>query len=246
MNKRLRILFLLALILPFSEASAQCTPGNYTRPGIYPDSASGFPPAVATYQYNLVVTAVIPVDTLFGVVRVPIDSIGVVSVQGLPAGFTYKTNTHSGYWKGGTKGCLLITGKPTSQQIGKHPLVFEVVGYIVGFQMPYNITYYSITVLDSVAYGIFSPSDQNDLMLSAFPNPFKEALTLQFHSETQANIDLFIYDVHGRLTVSEKVDVTAGDNWHTIDTYALRPGVYLCRLFDSARGMSSVIRLTKY
>lgn len=74
-------MFMMALVS--GTAFTQCLPDtSYARPGIYPDTATGLPPAFATYLYKTVVTAVIPVDTLIFGARYPVDSIGVLEVTG--------------------------------------------------------------------------------------------------------------------------------------------------------------------
>ncbi len=249
MNKYLRFLWFFLLIIPSLATYSQCVPGNYIKPGIYPDSASGFPPAVATYNYNLTVTVVVPKDTiLFPLPRLPIDSIGVVQIQGLPSGFLARPNRPSGFWKGGTAGCMLISGKPTKQQVGKHPLLFKVVGYIggIGLPIPYDVTFYSITVLDSAAYGIFSPAEYNALKLNAFPNPVRETLTLEFYSEKESSLSLLIYDMLGRLALSDNLTSSVGVNFHSVSTSKLSPGVYICRIIESAGQRASAIRFTKH
>lgn len=91
MKRILPLIFLFSLMTVIETSYAQCTPDPYvTKPGIYPDSASGFPPAVATYPYNLTITVVVPADTLIPPLPLlPIDSIGVTGVEGLPEGFQF-------------------------------------------------------------------------------------------------------------------------------------------------------------
>lgn len=120
MKRILPLIFLFSLMTVIETSYAQCTPDPYvTKPGIYPDSASGFPPAVATYPYNLTITVVVPADTLIPPLPLlPIDSIGVTGVEGLPEGFQFLPSRPSGFWPGGTKGCALITGTPTKRKSG--------------------------------------------------------------------------------------------------------------------------------
>ena len=71
--KKAFLLMLLAAIVS-SKILSQCIPDtSYIRPGIYPDTSTGIPPAYATYMYEVVITAVIPEDTLFLGSRVPVE-----------------------------------------------------------------------------------------------------------------------------------------------------------------------------
>ena len=118
MKKYITLLIISFLVVTL--AFGQCIPDpQYTLPGIYPDSATGFPPAVATYEYNFVITAIIPADTIvFPFPRMNIDSIGVAEITGMPEGFQAIPSRPSGFWLGGTSGCMLITGTPT-EEIGR-------------------------------------------------------------------------------------------------------------------------------
>jgi hypothetical protein len=246
---KITTLILLSLSLS-SLAHGQCVPNAaYNTPGIYPDSASGFPPAVATYEYNLVITAVIPFDTIvFPLPRLPVDSIGMSSITGLPAGFEAIPNRPSGYWLGGTSGCMLITGTPAHDQVGHYPLVIEVVGYMggLGFPFPYEITFYSITILDSTAYGIRSPQHSVFSNISVYPNPFSSDLNLTFYTQEPGSYDCLIYDSMSRLLVAESIQVVAGNNAHRIDGSALKPGLYSCMIRHKSKNFSSVVKLLKY
>jgi len=153
MKKSLLLLLFIASFL--FKGFGHCEPDTlYTLPGFYPDSATGFPPAYATFEYNLVITAVIPPDTLFLGMRRNIDSIGIFTIIGLPEGFEALPNSPSGYWPGGSSGCLLITGTPTSEQVGEYPLQFVLYGYVelIPFPIAFELNYYTLNVLDSV-YG---------------------------------------------------------------------------------------------
>ena len=154
---------------------------------IYPDSATGFPPAVATYEYNFVITAIIPADTIvFPFPRMNIDSIGVAEITGMPEGFQAIPSRPSGFWLGGTSGCMLITGTPIEAQVGVYPLAITVVGYMggLGLPIPYTIDYYSITVLPAAAYGIDEPGVYGNIRLKAFPNPFAGKFNLEFYAQS--------------------------------------------------------------
>lgn len=246
---RLITLSLIGLFI-ISKAYSQCEPDTaYTVPGIYPDSASGFPPAFATYEYNLVVTTVIPVDTVFFPPNaLKVDSIGIVLFSGLPEGFEAIPNRPSGYWHGGTSGCMLITGTPSQDQLGNYPLEITVAGYLENIPIPflYKITFYSITILDSIAFGITNLTGNASSRLKAYPNPFSDYIKIEFYADQPGVYDCMIYDARNRLLISESITVRTGKNSFKIDGSNLSKGIYFCVIRHKQQNFSSVIKLVKY
>ena len=95
---------LLSLIMVggiIAGANAQCTPDpQYTTSGIYPDSATGLPPAYIGHSYDVVITAVVPTDTM----GFTIEYIELTGVGGLPPNFTYQCNPSNCQFPGGSSG----------------------------------------------------------------------------------------------------------------------------------------------
>ena len=238
------VLFMMAL-----QSLGQCIPNPaYTHSGIYPDSATGLPPAVATYEYNAVFTAVIPADTIVPPLpQLNIDSIGVAQITGLPEGFQAIPSRPSGYWLGGTSGCMLITGTPTEAQVGVYPLNITVVGYLggLGLPFPYEITYYSITILPASAYGIEEQGSNDNIRMKVFPNPFTGLFLLDYYTEESGSYECLIYDAMGRLLQSEIIVSAKGQNSRSINGSNLEPGIYFCRLRYPEKNFSATVRLIK-
>ncbi|MBW6490620.1 MAG: T9SS type A sorting domain-containing protein [Lentimicrobium sp.] len=237
-------LFLVTLIY------GQCTPDpQYTRPGIYPDSATGFPPAVATYEYNFVITAIIPADTVFFPFgKLDIDSIGVTQIIGLPDGFQAIPSRPSGFWPGGTSGCMLITGTPTESQTGIFPLSFNVVGYMggLGLPIPYTIDYYSITVLPASAFGIDEAGSSGNIRMKAFPNPFSDVINFAFYAREPGSYECRVFDTRGRVLKTEIITLTSGDQSYQLGSADLEPGIYFCNIRHSEKNLSAIIKLVKH
>ncbi|MGC8865323.1 MAG: hypothetical protein ACP5O2_06320 [Bacteroidales bacterium] len=233
MKKLINLLFILVLFFHAAPLAAQCTPDPYiTKPGIYPDSATGFPPAVATYPYNLTITVVVPADTLIPPLPLlPIDSIGVTGVEGLPEGFQFLPSRPSGFWPGGSKGCALIAGTPSKSQVGTYPLTFHVVGYIANLPFPYDITFYSIKILDSSNYGIEDASAIKHFNIHrAFPGG---PLNMSLFSTIAGKFEFNLLNTHGRFLYSESIEIGAGENSLMFYPGKLAQGVYLIVLRDS-------------
>ncbi len=215
-----------------TTAFAQCEPDPaYTTPGIYPDTATGFTPAYATFLYELVITAIIPADTIVPPFpRLPIDSIGVVEVQGLPEGFEALPNTPSGFWHGGTAGCMLITGTASHSQVGNYPLVFKLVGYMGGINLafPFDLDAYSLEVRDSAALILPDLSAQYQNNIKVSPNPVSNSFELSFYSKTSGTASCQILHVNQQQVMNVPLQLSPGQNRHFIDAGNLKPGVYIC------------------
>lgn len=182
-----------AFILSFG-ASAQCTPDpQFTSPGVYPDSATGFASACVGFPYEQLITNVVPADTTTFIGPIPvtlvIDSVVVTSFTGLPPGFTFScfdgqnvTSPADGCaYEGGTIGCISISGTPNPGDEGIYNLVITVDTYLAGQPTPQSTTtvdYYSIEVLPVVicAAGI---EDISSSKFTLYPNPVNESFTLK-------------------------------------------------------------------
>lgn len=190
--KRLLLLCAVTLLTGLA-ATAQCTPDpQYTSPGVYPDSATGFAPACVGVLYEQIVTNVVPVDTTTLIGPFPVtltfDSAVVVNVTGLPPGFTYSCfdgqNVTSPVdqcaFEGGTIGCVSITGTPQPGDEGSYTLAIEVDAYLEGGTTPtasYVVDYYTIVVQPATAC-TGSVAEGSNSKFNLYPNPVAESFTL--------------------------------------------------------------------
>ena len=201
-------------IMAISSANAQCVPDpQYTTPGIYPDSATGFSSGCVGVQYDQLITNVVPADTCvviipgFPCADVPIDSIKIISFTGLPAGFSYSCNDPGNTtsppdqctYEGGTIGCAAITGMPTVGDIGIHNLVITVDVYAGGLSSSQGtqvIDWYFIEIVDasSCASGLVETTSSN---VRVYPNPTESVLTLDGLNPATENIT--VTNMHGQL-----------------------------------------------
>ncbi|MCH8317954.1 MAG: hypothetical protein IIA88_05570, partial [Bacteroidetes bacterium] len=111
MYKKLLYTLVVLGFLAFQVANAQvCVPDpQFTQPGIYPDTVTGFADGCAGKPYEQLITNVVPADTFVDPpgVFVIIDSVVLSSVAGLPPGFTYQCEPASCSWPGGSTGCVI-------------------------------------------------------------------------------------------------------------------------------------------
>lgn len=226
MKKLTLLMLVLSISLFLNNILAQpCTPGNYTASGIYPDSIPGLPPAYVDSVYNSVITVVVPTDTFMFAQTLIIDSIGIYSVTGLPAGFAYSTNPINGYIHGGASGCVLISGTPTLAQVGSYPINITMDSWVNGLPQGFFDTrtgYYTINI--TIPVSIENKGEAiNEVHI--YPNPFSKETTLNFASSVDENISLCIYNNIGQLIYSETINAYKGKNAHVLKLDA-ENGIY--------------------
>jgi len=234
MKKIILSITLLFTILSLNlvKVNAQCWPNTiFTTPGIYPDSADNLPPAVATVFYETVINVVVPVDTVMGGFTIPIDSIGIVSFSGLPAGFSWASNSPSNYWHGGAKGCVVITGNPTTQQIGDYPLVISVIGKGGGLALPYTVDYYKISIIDSVNADISDFSGTFNFNVSQnTPNPFFGKTEINISSPGNEYVDISVINLIGKEVYNTVILTHKGNNTVVFNAGNLPGGIYMYKV----------------
>lgn len=232
MKRILLLITILSLTALGFKANAQCTPGNYSQPGIYPDTTTGMPPAVATQQYDFVFTVVVPDDTTISIMGVPqtvqVDSIGITGVTGLPSSFQYLPNSSTGFWHGDSSGCVLVTGTPQSSDVGVHPIQIQVMFYASGFSAPFTYTGYELEVLDSTNVGIKNNQIFGDV--KGFPNPFGSKISFEFQTYENSDVTIEIFNMVGRIVKQKTVKATTGLNSISFNTSSLPEGIYFYRI----------------
>jgi hypothetical protein len=239
-----RILLLASITLfSIASASAQCTPDpQYTTPGIYPDSATGLSAGCVGDPYDQLITNVVPVDTAVQLVPPPIppvvlpfDSVVIISVTGLPAGFTYACNDVQNTispadgcaFEGGTSGCVSISGTPAAGDEGVYPLLIVVEAFLGGQPTAIstiNVDWYSIEILPAGNCNAGLSILKND-GLSLYPNPAENVLTLNGISATTERIS--ITSANGQL-MNTYTNITGSSM--ELNVQHLENGIYFIRI----------------
>lgn len=243
------LLFVSISLLTVASANAQCTPDpQYTSPGIYPNQATGFSAGCLNQAYSQLVTNVVPADTLVEVVpgfpiSVPIDSIVIVSFTGLPPGLSVVyydgQNTNSpfdlGAYEGGTIGCALISGTPTSA--GIFDLTINVNAYVGGVPTANAqlIDWYSIEITTCTA----SINENEFSNFSVYPNPAQTSISVD--GLNGANFEAVVITNLNGAIVKEIRSISTSNQ--TIDVSDLENGIYLIQVETASS--KEVIRFVK-
>ncbi len=135
--KKRHLFFVFFLLMLHHFSMAQCTPDpQYTQAGVYPQTLD--PVCTGTF-YSQVFTLVVPVDTVITnpfPLTVPIDSISLEALLGLPPGFSYVCSQPTCAFPGGTSGCLVLSGT-TPATPGTYIIRSVTNAYAVVFGSPF-------------------------------------------------------------------------------------------------------------
>lgn len=71
--------------------------------------------------------------------------------------------------------------------------------------------------------------------LTASPNPFVNATTITFHSESEQNITFSVRNVIGKTVVTRKIKAKRGKNAIPFSKNNLKPGMYLYSIRSEAK-----------
>lgn len=229
-----KLLLLSAAFLTCSiQANSQCVPDpTLTIPGIYPDSATGLASGVVGVPYTQVIQAKVPVDTVVSINGLPptnitIGNITVTSVTGLPPGLTYSTTPANGIFPGGTNGCMLVSGTPTTAGVYFVNVILTTNATFLGFPISQvdTLSYYSITI--NTSSGIAAAQGSKFEIRSLSPNPASSYTDFEFSVPRTGDYKIRMYNILGREVMSRSVRASAGLNKQRIDLSDKAAGVYV-------------------
>lgn len=225
------LLITLALSSFALRVNAQsCTPdGGFTGPGTSPNTIQNLDSAHVDTYFEQVITVVIPTDTnISGLGVVPIDSVTITGVTGLPAGMSYTCQNSRCKTLGGSTGCIKIFGTPTNAAIGTNTLVIKTRIYGIVFTMPVfrdqDLTGYKLKVGTLVS---IEEQKQNGFsLLNNMPNPFSGETTIPFVSNKAEKYTFTVYDNTGKQVFQDMINANEGDNKYIFNAGSLKSGLY--------------------
>jgi hypothetical protein len=242
MKKLLLLSAVIGLAISSESSFAQCVPDlSITTPGIYPDSATGLASGTVGVPYNEVIQAKVLTDTSLNGLPVIITNITLSGVSGLPPGLSYACTPSSCVFPGGSNGCLLISGTPTTA--GVYPLVVELTanGTIFGIPAPPQVTtltYYSITI--DVNSGLAGDlSSLNFEVVSNNPNPASTYTDVTFTTPVAGDFTIKLYNMIGKEVIKQNIRGMAGHNSTRLELADVAPGIYMISIEN---GITSVTR----
>jgi hypothetical protein len=239
----LAALFCLQFISIFSFA--QCVPDtNVTHnvPGIYPDTIANLPHASVGQAYATTIQFKVKTDTVYLGLNVPIDSINILNVTGLPAGFSYTCTPSNCSFPGGSDACVYLQGPaPTAAMINTYPIVVSIraFGVVLGTptHLDADITGYKI-VIDTTT-GIGGIEAVNFSIGQSNPNPARDIVNIPVSLIRNSAVTISISNLLGKKIIQQTHNLSRGKNNITLDVHGLQPGIYLYSITD---GKANVTR----
>ena len=227
-----KTLLLLAVVLTANLSFSQyCVPdAQYTDPGIYPDSATGFVDGYVGQYYEQVVTAIIPTDTVVDVLgvptTVPITSIDIDTILNLPPNFTYLCEPTSCSFAGGTAACVKIFSaiNPSNAEIGNYLLDIQISAIAGVLSQSGSIDYYDIDIIDP--NGINEIKNKISLEQNQ-PNPFNGNTLIKYNSVLNTTVLFVVTDLLGKQVFSSNYNAVSGKNFIEFNGSNLEKGIYL-------------------
>lgn len=213
------VLCLIFSVLSFVQASySQCTP-ELTGPDFeaVPDTIVNLPTAYYPAPYEATIQMYIPTDTFVDLLQLvlPLDSLFITGIDGLPPSFEYQVYPSPGPIPGGTPICLQITNSLVYEEVaGSHPLFIHVTAWSVGLPANGDITGYVLNV-EPLSVGI---TELETKILNS--NVVTDQLT--FTKPPEGPIE--IIGTNGKLLIKESNTTN-----RTVDVSALSNGIYFLR-----------------
>ncbi len=222
--------------------NAQCTPDPaYTNTGLYP--ADSLPHADVGTSYSTIMTIVIPADTILPIVgAVPIDSVGITSIDGLSANLTYQADATNDYWPGGTSGCILISGTPAPADAGIDTLTFNIQTCLQGQQIP-GTEVRILRIQGTSGIEIIIPDKFN--VLQNLPNPFSNKTKIVYTTPVNDNFDFTVYNIIGDVVSQKSLKAKAGTNNIIFDADGLTSGIYLYKISNENQVITKRMIISK-
>lgn len=255
-------LYTLILILSISaSAFAQCVPDvTWTHPGIRPDSSTNLPHGCVGQSYNAVMDVWVP-DTIHqaippSTVQLPIDidSITIVSLTGLPPGFSYTTTPSGGKFKDNTHGCLQITG-PALASTNTYNLTV-ILRSRIGIYLPPlatqffirmdTVKYYKIVIDPASQCGTgIKPSTKSEYtemsIVGTKPSPINDYLELNINNNKPGKANIVIFNLVGKKVHETVEELRYGNNNIRLNNLELPNGVYLLTIKNGPQNVTKRI-----
>ena len=231
--KKYLLLLTISMVAFLTNIQAQCTPdATLNHTGFSP---ANLPPAYTDAPYSQTLSFYAVKDTTISVngnpLAITIDSVILLSINGIPSGFSYQCLNRC-VVLGGQSGCALLSGSADSTKIGSYPI------------MTYVITYYHGTVFtsfvgsridssNSYTFRIYRTTGLGELLncatptsIKAYPNPTTHSISFDLSvlpNHSQGTVSMF--DALGRKVYEGLFN---NNNTEAINVQGFDNGIYKC------------------
>ena len=200
----------IPLIFSINLVNAQCTPGDEEscpdpegNGEICPDTLA---PVIIGKEYHQEVTMIPPteIDTLGYTAELYL--IKLASIDGLPEGITWETNTEDDKFLAGVYYCILFSGISNDEE-GVYPINVVVDIYIKFL----NDTLVLPGIVDSTSISMLVKQDANaidenpalEFVNKIWPNPFQNELNIELAETVNGPVELKIFNLLGQVVFNQ-------------------------------------------
>lgn len=197
-----------------------------------------------------------------------IDSLTIDSINNLPAGLCWATNSLTNTFNGGQNGVLVISGI-TGAQPGQYKLVIYVHGVTNLFPIPLSnletllgFRYYLKVICPGNTCPAVDTAGGKDSLyipfirncnaginevnkpfnnLTVSPNPFSNAVTVLFNAETAGVYTIRITNLLGEDVWSSSVKAAQGSNSVNVSSGGISSGVYIVSVSDGINAATTKV-----
>ena len=212
------------------QLMAQCTPDQTITKPLIPDSATGLPHAVVGTPYASTIFLKTPGSAMYQGIPVTIDSLKIMSVTGLPTGFSYVCNTPNSSWPGNSFGCILLTGNPAQgQQNTTSPITvnIRIFGVFMGFATSVDQPNNSYKIIIDAPQGLSDISTNKFSLDQNMPNPFTSETNIDYTVTKNGPVSFKVFNMLGKEVFSTSIRSETGRNTYTFKPVNLGPGIYM-------------------
>lgn len=260
-----KILLALTIMFGYANAYSQCTPDTYYQDstyGIWPDTIQNLSTCIQNVNYHEEITIKTPstlieasggdssftqLDTVilgssysFQLADWPVDSMSLVTVDGLPNGLSLSCEYANCILPGNVLTCGSVDGT-TSDPLGVYPITIWVDVFTHGvldlglIQYPLStslfdatgsyesLTGYKIIVSNTSSYEMFNSNEFS--LLQNIPNPSDGNTKIMFNTPNAGNVSLTVVDMFGKCVVSKEISSISGLNTINL-SQDLSSGIY--------------------
>ena len=240
------ILALVCLLIFNTWSQAQCIPDTsitHNVPGAYPDTIQNLPHAIVGVQFDTDIQVKVWTDVYTTVSGFPVhacfDSVVVMSVTGLPVGYSSLCMPASCSFPGGGNGCIHLTGPPpVLADVG---MVYPIDVSIRAFVVVCGGTLHAIR--DTIIHGYKIIIDNNigvqnlsapvlDILQNV-PNPFHGNSEISFTSSKNETLSFKVSDVLGKVIYARTIVARKGLNKIILSGKDFETGIYLYSISNS-------------
>ncbi len=259
-------IFTLAFVAAGLVASAQCTPDQtITTPGLHPEGGQ-----VTCFTENTFNGRTIffknfdEVEVNLGAtITADVDSIKIMSIEGLPCGVSWTTNkaAQGHVFVKNESGCFRLSGTPTDgegvyktemyvtawinggNEVANQPASIldntRIIVKVVGSGSDCSAVTDTVASTCNTAWTGINPVASNVTAFGNTPNPFNSFTTISFTAKNSAVYTLNVVNMLGAVVYTEQVVAEVGQNSVRLDRNNLPAGVYVYSISNGGHSINN-------